>query len=160
RRARGDVRRAGRGPDRRGVHPSDPGRVRERGRGPLVHLEGLTQGLTPQGLKPKADAMTASTAMLNAAVAVFLAAPFLAGLLSLVIRPSRGLHALNFSTMVALALAEMVLTGHVLVGRPVTALGGLVYLDALSVFILFVISAVGLTSSLYMWSYLDDQVAR
>ena len=36
----------------------------------------------------------------------------------------------------------------------------MVYLDALSAFILFIIGAVGLACSLYMRSYMDEQVAR
>jgi hydrogenase-4 component F len=65
----------------------------------------------------------------------------------------------NFSTMVALVGADTALTRHVLAGGPMTALGALVYVDALSAFILFIITAIGLSCSLYMWSYMDDQVA-
>ena len=43
---------------------------------------------------------------------------------------------------------------------PFTAIGQLVYLDALSAFILFIIGVVGLACSLYMRSYMDEQVAR
>ena len=52
------------------------------------------------------------------------------------------------------------ITRPVLRDGPFTALGQLVYVDALSDFILFIITAVGLSCSLYMWSYMDDQVAR
>ncbi len=85
--------------------------------------------------------------------------PLVAGLLSLVIRRARLLHVVNFSTMVALGVAEVALTRRVLAEGPITALGDLVYVDALSAFILFIITVIGLFCSLYMWSYMDNQVA-
>ena len=93
-------------------------------------------------------------------VIVLLAGPVLAGLLSLVIQRPRLLHAVNFTTMLALALAETFLTGQVLAEGSVTTLGALVYVDALSDFILIIITTIGLSCSLYMWSYMDEQVAR
>ena len=42
----------------------------------------------------------------------------------------------------------------------VTAFGEIVYIDALSSVILFIIGTVGLACSLYMRSYMDEQVAR
>src|SRR5579872_49003 len=94
------------------------------------------------------------------AVLILLVWPLGAGLLSLVIRRARLLHAVNLSTMVALVVAETALTSRILAEGPMTALGDLVYVDALSAFILFIITAIGLSCSLYMWSYMDDQVAR
>ena len=94
------------------------------------------------------------------AVLILLVWPLAAGLLSLVIRRARLLHAVNLSTMVALVVAETALTSRILAEGPMTALGDLVYVDALSAFILFIITAIGLSCSLYMWSYMDDQVAR
>ncbi len=93
-------------------------------------------------------------------VIVLLAGPVLAGLLSLVIRRARVLHAVNFATMLALGVAETVLTRQVLAEGAVTTLGTLVYVDALSDFILIIITAIGLSCSLYMWSYMDEQVTR
>lgn len=93
-------------------------------------------------------------------VMVLLAGPVAAGLLSLVIRRARVLHLVNFLTMAALAVAETLLTRQVLAQGSVTTLGDLVYVDALSDFILVIITTIGLSCSLYMWSYMDDQVAR
>ena len=93
-------------------------------------------------------------------VIVLLAGPVLAGMLSLVIQRARLLHAVNFTTMLALAVAETFLSGQVLAEGSVTTLGTLVYVDALSDFILIIITAIGLSCSLYMWSYMDEQVAR
>jgi hydrogenase-4 component F len=93
-------------------------------------------------------------------VIVLLTGPVLAGLLSLVIHRARVLHVVNFSTMLALAVAETALTRQVLAEGSVTTLGGFVYVDALSDFILVIITAIGLSCSLYMWSYMDDRVAR
>ena len=93
-------------------------------------------------------------------IIVLLIGPLIAGLLSLVIRRSRLLHVINFSTMVALVGADTALTTRILRQGPTTMLGDLVYVDALSAFILFIITAIGLSCSLYMWSYMDDQVAR
>ena len=59
-----------------------------------------------------------------------------------------------------LVAAEIMITKTVLRDGPFTALGQLVYLDALSAFILFIIGAVGLACSFYMRSYMDEQVAR
>lgn len=93
-------------------------------------------------------------------VIVLLTGPVLAGLLSLVIHRARVLHVVNFSTMLALAVAETALTRQMLAEGSVTTLGGFVYVDALSDFILVIITAIGLSCSLYMWSYMDDRVAR
>ena len=93
-------------------------------------------------------------------VLVLLIAPLLAGGLSLIVHRSALLHAINLISMSLLVAAEIMITRTVLRDGPFTALGQLVYLDALSAFILFIIGAVGLACSLYMRSYMDDQVAR
>jgi hydrogenase-4 component F len=93
-------------------------------------------------------------------IIILLIGPFIAGLLSLVIRRSRLLHVVNFSTMLALVGADTALTTQILSHGPIIALGALVYVDALSAFILFIIATIGLSCSLYMWSYMDEQVAR
>ena len=94
------------------------------------------------------------------AVLVVLIAPLLAGGLSLVVHRSAWLHGINLTSIGALVTAETVLTHTVLSDGPVTTLGELVYLDALSTFILFIIGVVGLACSFYMRSYMDEQVAR
>ncbi len=94
------------------------------------------------------------------AVAVLLVAPLLAGGLSLVVHRSALLHVINLISLGALVTAEFVITQTVLRDGPFTALDQLVYLDALSTFILFIIGAVGLACSFYMRSYMDEQVAR
>lgn len=94
------------------------------------------------------------------AVLILLIGPLLAGFLSLAVPRGRVLHAINFATMVALVAAETALGRRVLTEGSVTALWDLVYVDALSSFILFVIATIGLSCSLYMWAYLDDQVTR
>ncbi len=93
-------------------------------------------------------------------VVMFLGAPLVAALLSLMIRQSRVLHGLNLATMTALVVCEISLIGQVLTGGPLTTLWGLVYVDALAAFILLIITAIGLCCSLYAWSYLDEYVAR
>jgi hydrogenase-4 component F len=93
-------------------------------------------------------------------VGVLLVAPLLAGLLSLALQNARGLHVLNFTTMAALVVAETRLAGRVIARGPFTAFWDLVYVDALAAFILFILAAVGLSCSLYMWSYLDHLVDR
>ncbi len=100
------------------------------------------------------------TEIMAASVLVFLGAPLLAALLSLMTRHAPVLHGLNLATMLALVISEIAAVRQVSAHGPLTALWGLVYLDGLSVFILFIITAIGLSCSLYTWSYLDDYVAR
>lgn len=94
------------------------------------------------------------------AVLVLLSGPLLAGLLSLMIRRPHVLHGVNFASMAAIIAAETVLSRRVLAEGPMTTLGDYVYVDALSAFILFIIAAVGLSCSLYMWSYMDHHLAH
>lgn len=101
-----------------------------------------------------------TTDALTLAVLALLLAPLAAGLLSLLVRSSRWLHVTNLTSMAVLVLAEAVLANAVLDRGSLTALGDIVYLDALSSVILFIIGAVGLACSLYMRSYMDEQVAR
>lgn len=94
------------------------------------------------------------------AVGILLAAPLAAGGLSLLMASSSRLHFVNLASMGALVLAEVALARIVLAQGSLTALGESVYIDALSSVILFIIGTVGLACSLYMRSYMDDQVAR
>jgi len=93
-------------------------------------------------------------------VTIFLGSPLLAALLSLATTHARLLHGLNLATMTGLVVSEIALIQQVLAHGPLTALWGLVYIDALSAFILFIVTFIGLSCSLYMWTYLDDYVAR
>lgn len=93
-------------------------------------------------------------------VAALIVAPLLAGGLSLVVHRSALLHAINLTGMGTIVTAEIMITRTILRDGPFTDLGQLVYLDALSTFILFIIGVVGLACSFYMRSYMDEQVAR
>lgn len=98
--------------------------------------------------------------MTTIAVAVLLCAPFTAGCWSLLIRTSRQLHLVNLGSMGLLVSAEILITRTVLAQGSVTVFDEMVYVDALSSVILFIIGTVGLACSLYMRSYMDEQVAR
>jgi hydrogenase-4 component F len=94
------------------------------------------------------------------AVSLLLLAPLVAGLLSLFLSGSRGLHVTNLISIGTLVTTEMVIGHAVLAEGSVTAFGDILYIDALSSIILFIIGTVGLACSLYMRSYMDEQVAR
>src|SRR6476619_6438963 len=102
--------------------------------------------------------MTGHTVTL--AAGLLLLAPLVAGLLSLLIRGSRWLHVTNLISIGTLVGAEMVIARAVFAQGSVTAFDDIVYIDALSSVILFIIGTVGLACSLYMRSYMDEQVAR
>ena len=95
-----------------------------------------------------------------APVAMFLGTPLLAAVLSYTTTHARVLHALNLATMSCLVVSEIALIQQVLAHGPLTALWALVYIDALSAFILFIVTFIGLSCSLYTWAYLDDYLAR
>jgi hydrogenase-4 component F len=101
-----------------------------------------------------------SDATIRLAVLTLIMAPLLAAGASLLIASSRWLHVANLASMGVLVFAETALAQTVLAQGPVTTLGELVYVDALSSLILFIIGTVGLACSLYMRSYMDEQVAR
>ncbi|MDF0644181.1 MAG: hydrogenase 4 subunit F [Nitrospira sp.] len=98
--------------------------------------------------------------MTTIAVAVLLCAPFTAGCWSLLIRSSQQLHLVNLGSMGLLVAAEILLARTVLTQGSVMVFDEMVYIDALSSVILFIIGTVGLACSLYMRSYMDEQVAR
>ena len=102
--------------------------------------------------------MTAGLSTL--AVGLLLIAPLSAGWLSLLLRSSRLLHLVNLASMAALVAAESAIARTVLAQGPLLAIGEMVYIDALSMVILFIIGTVGLACAFYMRAYLDDQVAR
>lgn len=93
-------------------------------------------------------------------VVVLLAAPLLAASLSLTTNRMLILGGLNLATMTALALSEAAIVRDLLPRGTITTLWELVYLDALSAFILLIIIAIGFTASLYSWEYLADHVTR
>jgi len=94
------------------------------------------------------------------AVALLLLAPLVAGGLSLLLTSSRWLHVTNLTSIGTLVAAEVMIARSVLEQGSLTAFGEIVYIDALSSVILFIIGTVGLACSLYMRSYMDEQVAR
>ncbi|HKT34747.1 MAG TPA: hydrogenase 4 subunit F [Nitrospira sp.] len=102
--------------------------------------------------------MTGFTVML--AVGLLLLAPFTAGWLSLLINGSRWLHVTNLISIGTLIGAEAIIARAVFSQGSVTAFTDIVYVDALSSVILFIIGTVGLACSLYMRAYMDEQVAR
>lgn len=102
--------------------------------------------------------MTGHTVTL--AVSLLLLAPLVAGCVSLVVSGSRWLHVTNLISIGALVGGEMVIARAVFAQGSVTALGDIVYIDALSSIILLIIGTVGLACSLYIRTYMDEQVAR
>jgi hydrogenase-4 component F len=98
--------------------------------------------------------------MTSIAVVLLILAPLTAGLLSLLIRTSRLLHLVNLASMTILLAAEAVIGRTVLARGSLRAIGDIVFIDALSSLILFIIGTVGIACSLYMRSYLDEQVQR
>ena len=102
--------------------------------------------------------MTAQTVTI--AAGLLLLAPLVAGCLSLLISGSRWLHVTNLISIGTLIGAEAAIARAVFTQGSVTAFGEIIYIDALSSVILFIIGIVGLACSLYMRSYMDEQVAR
>jgi len=96
----------------------------------------------------------------NIVVGFLLLAPLTAGWLSLLINGSRWLHVINLISIGTLIGAEGFIARAVFSQGSVTAFADIVYVDALSSVILFIIGTVGLACSLYMRSYMDEQVAR
>lgn len=94
------------------------------------------------------------------AVSLLLLAPLTAGGLSLLLTGSRWLHVTNLTSIGTLVAAEVMIARSVFAQGSLTAFGEIVYIDALSSVILFIIGTVGLACSLYMRSYMDEQVAR
>ena len=93
-------------------------------------------------------------------VAILLIAPLIAAALSFATTHARLLHGLNLVTMAAMVLSEIALVQQVLAHGPVTTFAGLAYVDALSTFILFIITVIGLSCSLYTWAYFNDYTAQ
>jgi hydrogenase-4 component F len=87
---------------------------------------------------------------------MILAAPVFAATLSLFINNIRMLHGLNVMTMVILVAADLALWAIMNRQGSFTALENLVFVDSLSIFILSIVVVIGLSCSIYLWSYFDD----
>jgi hydrogenase-4 component F len=88
---------------------------------------------------------------------MLLAAPLFAATISLFIKNIRMLHGLNVMTMLMLVVGDLVLWAILGRQESFTALGDLVFVDNLSVFILSIVVVIGLSCSIYLWSYFDDE---
>ena len=91
---------------------------------------------------------------------ILLAAPVFAATLSVFIKNIRMLHGLNVMTMVILVVADLVLWAIGQRQGSFTALGNLIFVDSLSVFILSIVVGIGLSCSIYLWSYFDDEAIQ
>lgn len=98
--------------------------------------------------------------MQPAALLVLLVAPLAAAGVSYATRSARVLHGVNLSTMTALIIAVAAVTAQVYTTGPFKAWSEIIYIDALSSFILVIIALLGFCCSLYTWSYLDEYVER
>ena len=96
----------------------------------------------------------------NIGVTLLIAAPLLAAVLSVTVSTSRLLHGLNVATMMALVAATLSLFGPLWEHGAFTALWNLVYVDALSLFILSIVTVIGLSCSVYLWAYFDDEMVQ
>ena len=65
----------------------------------------------------------------------------------------------NLTSIGTLVAAEVMIARSVFAQGSVTAFGEIIYIDALSSVILFIIGTVGLACSLYMRSYMEEQIA-
>ncbi|MEO8325522.1 MAG: hypothetical protein ABI618_06715, partial [Nitrospirota bacterium] len=92
----------------------------------------------------------------NHVTLMVMAAPVVAATLSLFIKNIRILHGLNVMTMVILVVADLVLWATVVREESFTALGNVVFIDSLSIFILSIVVGIGFSCSIYLWSYFDD----
>jgi hydrogenase-4 component F len=88
-------------------------------------------------------------------VALLLITPLIAGFVSLGLRHIKLLHGINLATMLLLSGAEAAVMLHVLREGEIQAFRNLILIDALSAFILLIITVIGLVSSLYAWSYFE-----
>ena len=95
-----------------------------------------------------------------APVAAFLGTPLLGALLSVTSTHPRFLRGVNLAIMTVLLVSVVAIVREVLSQGSITALWDLVYLDALSAFILLIIIAIGCTASLYSWAYLAHHLKQ
>ena len=93
-------------------------------------------------------------------VLILLMAPVVAGLVSLGLRSSRALHLVNLSTIITIGSAQSLLTLRLFAEGPFLLFNGWIAFDALSAFILIIVTGIGLTSSFYSWSYFDRHLQK
>ncbi len=89
------------------------------------------------------------------AVALLLLSPLVAGFVSLGLRRADALHGVNFMTMLVLAGAQATTMMHVVHSGKFLAYHDLIAVDALSMYVLLIITGIGCTCSLYTWSYFE-----
>jgi hydrogenase-4 component F len=92
-------------------------------------------------------------------IIILLISPLVAGFLSLRFRSPRILHGINLTTMLLLGAAQSVITTRLLHEGPFLLFNDFMAVDALTCFILIIVTGVGFTSSLYSWSYFDQHLA-
>jgi hydrogenase-4 component F len=93
------------------------------------------------------------------AVTVLLAAPLLAALLSLWLRAVGTLHAVTLAAMAATVAAAIGVTARLLSAGPFVIYHDLVSVDGLTVFVLLIMTVIGLMFALYSRTYLDHYLA-
>jgi len=93
------------------------------------------------------------------ALIILLAAPLLAALLSLRLRAPGALHAVTLAAMAAAAGAAIGAAARLLDSGPFLAYDGLLSVDGLTVFVLLIMTVIGLMFALYSRSYLDHYLA-
>lgn len=94
------------------------------------------------------------------AVGLLLLTPLVAGFVSLGLRRAETLHGVNLSAMVMLAGAQAAVMSRVVHEGGFRVYQDLVAVDALSAYVLLVITVIGFTCSLYTWSYLEQYRAQ
>ncbi len=94
------------------------------------------------------------------AVALLLFTPLVAGFVSLGLRRAEALHGVNLTAMLVLAGAQAAAMTHVLQEGDFRAYYDLIAVDALSVYVLLIITGIGFTCSLYTWSYFGHYRAQ
>ena len=93
------------------------------------------------------------------AVAVLLAAPLLAAVLSLRLRAPGTLHAVTLAAMAVTVGGAIGVTARLLDEGPFLAYYDLVSVDGLTVFVLLIMTVIGLMFALYSRTYLDHYLA-
>ena len=94
------------------------------------------------------------------AVALLLLTPLVAGFVSLGLRRSAALHGVNLAAMLVLAGAQAAIMMRVAHEGEFRAYHDLVAVDALAVYVLLIITGIGVTCSLYTWAYLEHYRAQ
>ncbi|MBI1823020.1 MAG: hydrogenase 4 subunit F [Nitrospirae bacterium] len=93
-------------------------------------------------------------------ILILLISPLLAGILSLGFRTPKILHGINFVTIVILAAFQFLLTRELLKNGSFFVFHRFFAVDALSLFVLLIVTSVGFTSSIYAWSYLNRHLVQ